>query len=51
MDSLEPVEVERWLQGLGSLVPHEALRALAEEVRRQQMDGDRFDALVASRAT
>ncbi|CAK8990846.1 unnamed protein product [Durusdinium trenchii] len=48
---MTPAEVERWLQGLGSLLPREAVSALAEEVRRQGMDGSAFDALVASRAT
>lgn len=47
---LNPSEVERWLLGLGSLVPREALFALAEEVRRGRMDGDAFDTMVASRA-
>jgi len=47
---LNPVEVERWLHGLGSLLPREAVAALADEVRDHDMDGEAFDALVASRA-
>ena len=47
---LSPAEVERWLLGLGSLLPREAVSALVEEVRQQGMDGTAFDALVASRA-
>jgi len=47
---LNPNEVERWLHGLGSLLPREAVAALADEVRYNDMDGEAFDALVASRA-
>lgn len=46
---LNPSEVERWLLGLGSLIPREALFALAEEVRKGGVDGDAFDTMVASR--
>eukprot|EP00927_Polykrikos_kofoidii_P057771 TRINITY_DN5195_c0_g3_i1.p1 TRINITY_DN5195_c0_g3~~TRINITY_DN5195_c0_g3_i1.p1 ORF type:complete len:605 (+),score=94.54 TRINITY_DN5195_c0_g3_i1:67-1815(+) len=48
---MEPNDVIRWLDGLGSLLPKEAVAALAKEVRRQQMDGAQFSRLVASRAT
>jgi len=48
--TLSPAEVEHWLRGLGSLLPREAVSALAEEVLRQSIDGSAFDALVASRA-
>lgn len=48
---LNPAEVERWLHGLGSLLPREAVSALANEVRRGGMDSEAFDELVASRLT
>jgi len=51
MASLPPLEVERWLRSLGSLLPSEAVKELITEVRRQKMDGAHFGALVASRTT
>mmetsp|Transcript_37654 Transcript_37654/g.59545 ORF Transcript_37654/g.59545 Transcript_37654/m.59545 type:complete len:464 (-) Transcript_37654:19-1410(-) len=51
MATLSPVEVEQWLLGLKSLLSGEAVRELANEVRRNQMDGVAFGALVASRST
>ncbi|CAE8593984.1 unnamed protein product, partial [Polarella glacialis] len=42
--------VLRWLQGLGgNLLPREAISALIQQVQRKDMDGEAFDALVASR--
>lgn len=49
MSALEPEEVERWLLRLGALLPREAVLVLTNEVRRKAMDGEAFDALVASR--
>lgn len=46
-----PAEVESWLLGLGSLLPREAIAALVNQVRLQQMDGCSFDTMVASRQT
>mmetsp|Transcript_27014 Transcript_27014/g.62880 ORF Transcript_27014/g.62880 Transcript_27014/m.62880 type:complete len:396 (+) Transcript_27014:30-1217(+) len=46
-----PDEVEKWLRGLGSLLPREAVAALVEEVHRRGMDGEALEALIASRAT
>jgi len=51
MGDLSPVEVEKWLLGLKSLLSGEAVRELANEVRRSQMDGAAFSDLVASRST
>lgn len=48
---LPPAEVEKFVRGLGKLLPREAVAALANEVRRQQMDGTRFASLVASRGS
>lgn len=48
---MQPAEVEKWLLGLGSLVPREALNALLKEVKRLDMDGDSFAKLVAARTT
>lgn len=51
MTTLQPAEIEKWLHGLRPMLPCEAVTALAEEVKRKQMDGSHFSALVASRAT
>lgn len=51
MANLSPQEMEAWLLGLKSLLSGEVVRELASEVRRQQMDGAAFSALVASRTT
>lgn len=50
VDTMQPAEVERWLLGLGSLLPSDTVRALIAEVRRQRLDGARFDLLVCSKA-
>ncbi|CAE7449075.1 Dusp3 [Symbiodinium natans] len=47
---MAPDQVEKWLRGLGSMLPREAISALVEEVHRQGMDGESFDVLIASRA-
>jgi len=49
MERLDAHDIEKFLVGLGSLLPSEAVRALVEEVRRQRLDGLRFDALMLSR--
>jgi len=46
---MQPAEVERWLLGVGSLLPSATIRALISEVRRQRIDGARFDLLVSSK--
>eukprot|EP00929_Paragymnodinium_shiwhaense_P048638 TRINITY_DN24563_c0_g1_i1.p1 TRINITY_DN24563_c0_g1~~TRINITY_DN24563_c0_g1_i1.p1 ORF type:complete len:553 (-),score=88.41 TRINITY_DN24563_c0_g1_i1:75-1733(-) len=46
-----PQEVVKWLTGLGTLLPKEALSALADQVRQQHIDGAQFAEIVASRAT
>lgn len=48
---LSPRSLERWLRGLGSLVPREAVACIIEEVHRSKMDGDMFSELVRSRQT
>ncbi|OLP82976.1 Dual specificity protein phosphatase 3 [Symbiodinium microadriaticum] len=47
---MAPDQVEKWLRGLGSMLPREAISALIEEVHRRGMDGEAFDVLIASRA-
>lgn len=51
MTNLSPRSLERWLRGLGSLVPREAVASLIEEVHRCKMNGDAFSELVRSRET